>query len=254
MSLGQHLVELRKRISIAALAIVVFSIPAWWAVDYVWAALTAPILEVAQRQDREATLAYTTIGEAFDTRLLIMFLIGVVASSPIWLYQLWAFIVPALHQREKRFAVGFLAAAVPLFVGGALAAWFVFPNIVILLTGFAFVDAASFLSARIYLDFAIKFILAIGLGFLFPVVLVALNLARVITGAGILKAWRWAILGVATFTAIATPAADVLSMVLLAIPMIGLYFAAAAIAVFNDKRVAKREAAMNAEYGIRVDD
>lgn len=254
MSLGQHLIELRKRISIAALAIVVFSIPAWWAVDYVWAALSAPILEVAQRQDREATLAYTTIGEAFDTRLLIMFLIGVVASSPIWLYQLWAFIVPALHQREKRFAVGFLAAAVPLFVGGCLAAWFVFPNIVILLTGFAFVDAASFLSARIYLDFAIKFILAIGVGFLFPVVLVALNLARVITGASILKSWRWAILGVATFTAIATPAADVLSMVLLALPMVGLYFAAAAIAVLNDRRVAKREAAMNAEYGIRVDE
>ena len=114
MTLGQHLVELRKRISIAALAIVVFSIPAWWAVDYVWAALSAPVLEVAERQNRDATLAYTTIGEAFDTRLLIMFLIGVVASSPIWLYQLWAFIVPALHQREKRFAIGFLAAAAAL--------------------------------------------------------------------------------------------------------------------------------------------
>ena len=254
MSLGQHLVELRKRITWSFLAIVVFSIPAWWAVDYVWAALSAPVLAVAEAQNRNATLAYTTIGEAFDTRLLIMFLIGIVASSPIWLYQRWAFIVPALHQREKRLAVGFIAAAVPLFVGGCLAAWFVFPNIVILLTSFAFVDSASFLSARIYLDFAIKFILAIGVGFLFPVVLVALNLARVITGAGILKAWRWAIVGIAAFTAIATPAADVLSMVLLAIPMVGLYFGAAGIASINDKRVAKREAALNAEYGIRVDD
>lgn len=254
MSLGQHLVELRKRITWSFLAIVAFSIPAWWAVDYVWAALSAPVLASADEQDRTASLAYTTIGEAFDTRLLIMFLIGIVASSPIWLYQLWAFIVPALHQREKRFAIGFIAASVPLFVGGCLAAWFVFPNIVILLTSFAFGESATLLSARIYLDFAIKFILAIGLGFLFPVVLVALNLVRVITGAGILKAWRWAILGITAFTAIATPAADVLSMVLLAIPMVGLYFAAAGIASINDKRVAKREAALNAEYGIRVDD
>ncbi len=254
MSLGQHLVELRKRITWSFLAIVAFSIPAWWAVDYVWAALSAPVLASADEQDRTASLAYTTIGEAFDTRLLIMFLIGIVASSPIWLYQLWAFIVPALHQREKRFAIGFIAASVPLFVGGCLAAWFVFPNIVILLTSFAFGESATLLSARIYLDFAIKFILAIGVGFLFPVVLVALNLVHVITGAGILKAWRWAILGIAAFTAIATPAADVLSMVLLAIPMVGLYFAAAGIASINDKRVAKREAALNAEYGIRVDD
>jgi sec-independent protein translocase protein TatC len=254
MSLGQHLVELRKRISISAVAIILFSIPAWWAVDFVWAALSAPVLAVAEAQDRDATLAYTTIGEAFDTRLLIMFLVGIVASSPIWLYQLWAFIVPALHQREKRFAIGFIAASVPLFVGGCLAAWFVFPNIVILLTSFAFGESATLLSARIYLDFAIKFILAIGAGFLFPVVLVALNLARVITGTGILKAWRWAILGITAFTAIATPAADVLSMVLLAIPMVGLYFAAAGIASINDKRVAKREAALNAEYGIRVDE
>jgi len=254
MSLGQHLVELRKRITWSFLAIVAFSIPAWWLVDPIWAALSAPVLAVAEEEDRQASLAYTTIGEAFDTRLLIMFLVGIVASSPIWLYQLWAFIVPALHQREKRFALGFIAAAVPLFVGGCLAAWLVFPNIVILLTSFAFGESATLLGARIYLDFAIKFILAIGVGFLFPVVLVALNLARVITGAGILKAWRWAILGITAFTAIATPAADVLSMVMLAVPMVGLYFAAAGIASVNDKRVAKREAALNAEYGIRVDE
>lgn len=254
MSLGQHLVELRTRITRSALAILLVSIPAWWIVDPIWAALSAPVLAVAEEQDRQATLAYTTIGEAFDTRLLIMFLVGIVASSPIWLYQLWAFIVPALHRREKRFAIGFVAAAVPLFIGGCVAAWFVFPNIVILLTSFAFGESATLLGARTYLDFAVKFILAIGVGFLFPVVLVALNLARVISGASILTAWRWAILGITAFTAIATPAADVLSMMMLAIPMVGLYFIATAIAVLNDKRIAKREAAINAEYGIRVDD
>lgn len=251
MTLGAHLVELRKRITIAGLSIVVAAIPAWWAVDPIWAALSAPVLVRAEADENvQATLNYTTIGEAFDTRLLIMIVVGIIASSPIWLYQLWAFIVPALHREEKRYAIGFLAATAPLFVGGCLAAWYVFPNIVTLLTSFSFDESATFLSARIYLDFAIKFILAIGVGFIFPVVLVALNFARVITGGSILKAWRWAILGVATFTALATPAADVLSMVLLAIPMIGLYFLAAAIAVLHDKRVAKKDEAFAAEYGI----
>jgi sec-independent protein translocase protein TatC len=254
MSLGQHLIELRKRLGWAALAILLASIPAWWLVDPIWAALSAPVLAVADEQNRQASLAYTTIGEAFDTRLIIMFLVGVIASSPVWLYQLWAFIVPALHRKEKRYAIGFLSAAAPLFIGGCLAAWFVFPNIVILLTGFAFFDSATLLGARSYLDFATKFIFAIGAGFVFPVVLVALNFARVITGVGILKSWRWAILAITAFTAIATPAADILSMVLLAIPMVGLYFAAAAVAVLHDKRVAKRDAAFNAEYGIRVDE
>jgi len=250
MTLGAHLVELRKRITYAGLAIVVAAIPAWWLVDPIWAALSAPVLEIAEQQNRDASLNYTTIGEAFDTRLLIMFLVGIIVSSPVWLYQLWAFIVPALHRNEKRYAIGFLSSAAPLFIGGCLAAWSVFPNIVILLTGFAFVESATLLSARTYLDFAIKFILAIGAGFVFPVVLVALNFARVLTGAGILKSWRWAILGVAAFTALATPAADVLSMVLLAIPMIGLYFAAAAVAVLHDKRLAKRDKEFAAEYGI----
>ena len=250
MTLGAHLVELRKRITLAGLAILVAAIPAWWLVDPIWAALSAPVLSVAEEENRQASLAYTTIGEAFDTRLLIMVLVGIIASSPVWLYQLWAFIMPALHRKEKRYAVGFLAAAAPLFIGGCLAAWSVFPSIVILLTGFAFGDSATLLTARVYLDFAIKFILAIGAGFVFPVVLVALNFARVITGAGILKAWRWAILGVTAFTALATPAADVLSMVLLAIPMIGLYFAAAAVAVLHDKRLAKRDADFAAEYGL----
>lgn len=250
MTLGQHLVELRKRITIAGLAILVFAIAGWWVVDPIWAALSAPVLQIAEEQGRDASLNYVTVGEAFDTRLIIMFLVGIVAASPIWLYQLWAFIVPALHKNEKRYAIGFLSAGAPLFIGGCVAAWYVFPNIVTLLTGFAFVESATLLSARVYLDFAVKFILAIGVGFVLPLLLVLLNFARVITAESMLKSWRWAIVAIATFTALATPAADVLSMVLLAIPLVGLYFAACAVAAFNDKRVAKRESEMADEYGL----
>lgn len=254
MTLGQHLIELRKRITIAAIAIIACAIAGWWVVDPIWAALSAPVLQIAEEQGRDASLNYVTVGEAFDTRLIIMFLVGIVASSPIWLYQLWAFIVPALHKNEKRYAIGFLAAGAPLFIGGCVAAWFVFPNIVTLLTGFAFVESATLLSARVYLDFAVKFILAIGVGFILPLLLVLLNFARVVSAEAMLKSWRWAIVAITAFTALATPAADVLSMVLLAIPLIGLYFAACAVAAFNDKRVAKREAALADEYGLAHSD
>ena len=254
MSLGQHLVELRKRLGWSALAILVGSVGGWFLADPVWAALSAPIIAVAEEQGREAAISYTTVSEAFDTRLIISITLGIVIASPFWLYQLWAFIVPALHKKEKRYAVGFLGAAIPLFLAGCTAGWVILPNIVTLLTGFATADSQTLLTARVYLDFAVKLVLAIGIGFVLPVVLVMLNFTRVLTGASIVKGWRWAIIAIATFTAIATPAADVWSMVLLAIPMIGLYFLAAAISVLHDKRLAKREAAMTAEYGIRVDE
>lgn len=253
MSLGQHLVELRKRLGWSALAILVASIGGWFLADAVWAALSAPILAVAEAQGREAAISYTTVSEAFDTRLIISITLGIVIASPFWLYQLWAFIVPALHKKEKRYAIGFLSASIPLFLAGCAAGWLILPNIVSLLTSFATSDSQTLLIARVYLDFAVKLVLAIGIGFVLPVVLVMLNFAGVMTGASILKGWRWAILAIATFTALATPAADVYSMILLAIPMVGLYFLAAGISVLNDKRVAKREAALNAEYGIRAD-
>ncbi|MBU1251903.1 MAG: twin-arginine translocase subunit TatC [Actinobacteria bacterium] len=253
MSLGQHLVELRKRLTRAGAAILVAAVGGWFLVDIVWAELSRPVLEFAERADREAAISYTTVTEAFDTRLLITLTLGVVIASPFWLYQLWAFIVPALHQREKRYAIGFLGAAVPLFLAGCATGWLILPNIVSLLTGFAPEDTTTLLTARVYLDFSLKLIIAIGIGFVLPVVLVMLNFARVLTAASILKSWRWAIIAIAFFTALATPAADVLSMFLLAIPMVGLYFLAAAIATFHDRRVAKREAAMNASYGIPTD-
>lgn len=254
MSLGEHLIELRKRLTIIAAVIVAAAVGGWFLADPVWAALSEPLLRVAEQQGRVATINYTAVTEAFDTKIAISLVLGVVISSPIWLYQLWAFIVPALHKREKRFAVGFLGAALPLFLAGCAAGWYVLPHIVELLTGFAAEGTSTLLTAKFYLDFSLKLILAIGIGFVLPVFLVVLNFARVLTGRAILQGWRWAVLAITVFTALATPAADVISMFLLAIPMVGLYFLAAGIASINDRRVAKREAALNAEYGIRVDE
>lgn len=242
MSLGEHLIELRKRLGIIGLSIVLAAIGGWFLADPVWEALSDPIIEIAKERNRDAEINYTTVTEAFDTKIAIAMVLGIVMAAPVWLYQVWAFFVPALMKRERRLALGFLSAAVPLFLAGVTAGWLVLPNIVILLTGFAPEQSATLLTAKVYLDFALKLVLAIGVGFVLPVFLVVLNFVGVLEAKSIIKGWRVAVIIIALFTAIATPAADVVSMVVLAIPMVILYFIAAGIAAIHDRRQAKRNA------------
>lgn len=244
MSLGEHLRELRKRLFISAAAILVTAIGGFFVAPWVIEQLRKPIQEIAEA--RNAELIYTTVTGAFDLRLQIAITIAIVAASPIWLYQVFAFLVPGLTQREKKYTFGFFFSAVPLFLAGATAGWLVFPHMVILLSSFAGDETATFLDAKPYYDFVIKLVLAVGIAFVLPVFLVLLNFMQVLSARTILKSWRIAILVIVTFTAIATPAADVVSMFLLAIPMILLYFAAVGIAFINDRRVAKRAAALEA--------
>ncbi|MFB9309873.1 twin-arginine translocase subunit TatC [Agromyces hippuratus] len=241
MSLGQHLIELRKRLFISAIAIVVGGVLGWWLTDVlVWEAIQAPVHNVAEAQGTETAIVFPTISSAFDLRLQIAFTIGLVISSPVWLYQIFAFLVPGLNKKERRFTLAFFATAIPLFFAGCAAGWFVLPNIVKLMTSFVPGDALSLLTAKEYIDFVLKLVVAIGVAFVVPVFIVLLNFAGVISAASIIKSWRIAILVIVLFTAIATPSADVVSMFMLAIPMIVLYFAAWFIAHLHDRRVARR--------------
>jgi len=242
MSLGEHLIELRRRLGIIGLSVVVAAVGGWFLADPVWAALSDPVMEIARERNRDADINYTSVTEAFDTKVAIALVLGIVMAAPVWLYQIWAFFVPALMRKERRYALGFLSAAIPLFFAGVTAGWLVLPNIVVLLTGFAPEQSSTLLTAKVYLDFALKLVIAVGVGFVLPVFLVLLNAIGVLSAKAIIKGWRWAIIVIAVFTALATPAADVVSMVLLAIPMTALYFMAAGITWINDRRRAKKEA------------
>jgi sec-independent protein translocase protein TatC len=263
MSLGAHLIELRKRLFIAAIAIVVGAIAGWVLTDlFVWNAIQEPVQSVARAQAEAyaaanpgekvpdtTTLVFPTISSGFDLRLQLAFTIGLVVSSPVWLYQIFAFLVPGLNTRERRFTLGFFLSAIPLFLAGCAAGWFVLPNIVKLMTSFVPEGAETFLTAKEYLDFVQKLVIAIGIAFVLPVFIVLLNFAGVITAASIIKSWRIAILVIVLFTAIATPSADVVSMFMLAIPMIGLYFLAWFITHLHDRRVERRN---REEFGAAV--
>lgn len=242
MSLGEHLVELRRRLGVIGLSVVVAAVGGWFLADPVWWALSEPVLEIARERDRNAEINYTTVTEAFDTKVAIAVVLGIVMAAPVWLYQVWAYLMPALLKNEKKIALGFLSAAIPLFLAGVTLGWFILPNVVVLLTGFAPTETATLLTARVYLDFALKLVIAVGVGFVLPVFLVVLNVVGVLSAKAIIGGWRWAVILIALFTALATPAADVVSMFLLAIPMIFLYFVAWGIAWLNDRRVGKKTA------------
>lgn len=250
MSLGQHLLELRKRLFLAAGGIVVGAIVGWFLSDFVWNALRVPVIQIVKAQHRNAVINYPDITSAFDLKLQIAFYIGIVISSPMWLYQIFAFFMPALSRTEKQYTFGFFFTAIPLFLAGCAAGWYVLPHVVELMTSFAPPDDAAFINAKDYFQFVLKLVLAIGIAFVLPVFLVLLNFAGVISAKSIIGSWRWAILVIVLFTAIATPAADVVSMFLLALPMVVLYFAAWGVAWVHDRRAARRARAFEAELAL----
>ena len=112
------------------------------------------------------------------------------------------------------------------------------------LVGFAPEQDAAIVQAKSYFDFVLKLVVAVGIAFVLPVAVVLLNFVGVLRAKTILRSWRVAIIAIALFTAIATPAADVLSMFVLAVPMVALYFAAAGVAALHDLRADRRAAAL----------
>ena len=123
------------------------------------------------------TLNFAGIATSFDMQVKVSFFLGVILSSPWWLYQFWAFVTPGLTRTERGYAIGFVAVAVPLFLAGAFMAWWVLPNAVRLLTEFTPTGATNIIDAQTYLGFVMRIMLAFGIAFLLPVIMVALNFA-----------------------------------------------------------------------------
>jgi sec-independent protein translocase protein TatC len=244
MSLGAHLVELRKRLMFAALALLVGMVVAFIIADPVIHLITEPIRIIAEKRgDQFSALNFGTITSAFDMRMRIAFSIGLFLSAPVWLWQVWAFIMPGLTRKEIRYTIGFVAAAVPLFFAGCYLGIMIMPHVIELMWSFTPEGGTNFYQAQEYYDFIFKLMIVIGISFVLPVFLVALNLAGIMSGRAILKGWRVAIIIATVFAALATPAADVVSMLMLAGILIVLFFAAAGLSLIFDRRKRKRDAA-----------
>ncbi|WP_354248304.1 twin-arginine translocase subunit TatC [Arthrobacter sp. UYEF20] len=247
MALLDHLKELRNRLFKAAIAVVLGTVVGFVVYQPFLTALIKPIRDLNKHEGRQATLNFDGVASSFDLLIQVSVFLGLILASPVWLYQLWAFIVPGLHKKERRIALSFVAAAVPLFVGGVALAWLVLPNAVRVLTDFTPAGGSNFISAQIYLSFVLRLLLAFGIAFLLPVVLVGLNLAGLVKGAQLLKSWRITVFLVCLFAAMAAPGADATSMFYLAVPMLVLFFTAIGLCLLNDRRRERRALKVAAE-------
>ena len=240
MSLGDHLRELRNRLLVCVLAVVVTATVGWVQYQPLLAFLKRPLDDLTQREGwGQIGLNFSGVTTPFALQLQVALWLGVILASPVWLYQLWAFIVPGLTTKERRVGLAFLAAAVPLFLGGCALANHVLPTAIHVLLGFTPRQSYNLIPADQYLAFVTRFVLAFGLAFLLPVLLVGLNIAHVLPAALMLKGWRVAVILNFVFAAMMTPTPDAWTMIALALPMCGLYFAAYGVAFLLDRRRAK---------------
>lgn len=255
MPLAEHLRELRNRLAKALLAIVAVTVVAAFFYQEIINVLTEPILdsigceksfaELAQAEAGAEPCAQITINGLlgpFTLALKVSLTAGIVLASPVWLYQLWAFVAPGLHKSEKKYAYAFVATGAPLFLVGAYFAYAVLPTSAKVLIEFTPSDVDNLLPLDELLDLVTRMVIVFGLSFELPLLLVMLNLTGVLTGKRMLGWWRAMIMGITLFAAIATPSTDPLTMIMLAGPIWVLYFAAVTISLLNDRRRARREA------------
>jgi sec-independent protein translocase protein TatC len=244
MQLTDHLRELRKRLLVAVVALLVTTVLGWIVHERVVDLLTAPACGIRgvhgvggpTAQCPDGLLVNQGVLAPLSLSFQVSMTVGLVLASPVWSYQLWAFVAPALHRREKRYGLGFTAAAVPLFcAGGALAYW-VFPKALGVLAGFNPDSFALALPGDQFLDFFVRLVLVFGLSFEIPLLLVALNFVGVLSAAQLRGRWRGIVFGIFVLSAVATPTGDPLTMTVLALPICLLFFAALGVVSLHDHR------------------
>ncbi|NEA39077.1 twin-arginine translocase subunit TatC [Streptomyces sp. SID11385] len=247
MPLMDHLRELRNRLAKGVLAIVVVTIVAAFFYQDIVDLVTRPIMhsvgceqafsDLARREKGEcARIVMNGLLSPFSLAIKVSLMAGVIGSSPIWLYQLWGFVAPGLHRNEKKYAVGFVAAGVPLFLMGAFLAYRTLPTMAEVLIGFTPDNTENQLPLDDLLNLITRMVLVFGASFELPLLLVMLNLTHVLTGKRMLSWWRWMIMGITVFAAVATPSTDPVSMLALAGPIWVLYFGATIFSLLNDRR------------------
>ena len=240
MTLIEHLRELRTRIVRSVLAIVVATIVAFFFYEQIFEILTRPfktsIDDLAREQGERTELTLTGVADPFTLQLKTSLAAGLVIASPYWLFQIWAFIVPGLHSRERRWTRVFASVAGPLFLLGVVTGYYVLPKGLSILLEFTPADVSNLIEVSRYLSFILRMLLVFGISFEIPLFVVLLNLAGVVTGRSLGRARAWIILGTFIFAAVATPSTDPISMLFLAIPMTLLFLLSEGIARVLDRR------------------
>jgi len=244
MPLLDHLREARKRVLRSAIAVLIAFGGGWYFYNPIITTLAKPVCDLKAAQEAGSAscgaLYISGVLGPLDLQIKVALLAGVIVSAPFWLYQLWAFIAPALHRKEKRTSVLFVVAATPFFAMGATLGYVILPVAIKALFGFTPDSINNLVRFDDYLDFVLRLILLVGLAFELPIFLLTFNLIGFLRGKTILKPWRAWVFGIFLVVGAFSPTADPLSMVLLSAPLIVLYFMAGGIAILVDKRRDKK--------------
>jgi sec-independent protein translocase protein TatC len=249
MALSDHLRELRARLLKSAMVLLLGVVVSLFFFDQIFQLVLMPYESaqeaVVQDVNTQATIAGA--GGPLMLHLKLCGLVGLVATSPFWLYQIWAFILPGLHSRERKWTRVFAAIAGPLFLGGVVLGYLTLPKGLEILIGFTPEALTNLVEFGDYLTFLIRTLLVFGIAFEIPVFVILLNLAGVLSGAALGAHRPWIVMGTFIFAAVATPSTDPFSMLFLAVPMLILFVISEVVCRFLDRR--RRDRAQRAGVG-----
>jgi sec-independent protein translocase protein TatC len=237
MALADHLRELRGRVLRSVCVLIVAVIAALFFYDHLFVVVKEPYDQARAALGEESTQPVIIgVGASLLFQLKLSALAAVVVTSPYWLYQLWAFIVPGLHAHEKRYSRLFIAVAGPLFGAGVATGYYVLPKGLEVLIGFTPDSVQNLVEFTDYFSFFVRMLLVFGVAYQIPLFVILLNLAGIVRGKTLGQYRPWIVLGVFVFAAAATPSTDPFSMLMLAVPMTLLFFVSEVVARVLDKR------------------
>lgn len=239
MTLTEHLAELRSRLIRAALAVIAGMMIVLAFYEPVLRFLRQPYDNVcARRPDLVSNCDFFTLGplEGFNARLRISFYGGIILALPVVLWQIWRFVVPALHAKEKRYAIPFVLSSVLFFAVGGFFAYYTLDKGLEWLISWSGSDVQQAFQISKYVSFVGLMMAAFGIGFEFPVLLVFLQLVGVLRPRQLVEGWRVAIMVIVVLAAVITPSGDPVTLVLLSVPLVIFYFLAILIGYLGTRR------------------
>jgi len=245
MPLFDHLRELRNRVVKMALALIAGMIVGFIFFDQAWRVIERPLCRTTVNGHSGCAtpgvnqLILNSPLDPFYLRVKVAFIVGVIVSSPVWLYQVWSFIAPGLYAREKRWGRVFLGTAVPLFLIGNVLAYLSLGRSMHYLLGLTPSGVGNYIQVDLYMSFVMTMMLAFGIAFLLPLIIIMLNLAGILPHERFRKWRRVMIFGVFLIAGMANPSPDPITMLILGGACVALVEVAEFIVWRNDRRRAR---------------
>ena len=241
MTLVEHLVELRTRVIRCAIAVAVGAVVGWFLYPHVISILLHPYSEIQSLTGGK--LIATSPTEGFAIRLKLTMYVAIAFAMPVLLWQIWQFVSPGLYKHERRYAIPFVVSAVVLFIMGAAIAYWTLPKALEWLSSIGGSDIVPTYTADKYFQLIAYMMLAFGVCFQFPILLVFVQMAGIVKNEQLRRVWRQTVVIITIVVAVATPSNDPISMAALSIPLVIFFFAAVGVGWILERRKAKRAGA-----------